>query len=50
LTGLVDDTYLATTIVDTLSGLHEVDARPSDALNLAGITHAPITADPSILY
>ncbi len=50
LTGLVDDTYLATTIVDTPTGLHEVDARPSDALNLAVITHAPITADPSILY
>jgi len=37
---LVEITYFATVVVQTPSGQHETDARPSDALNLAVLTEA----------
>jgi bifunctional DNase/RNase len=36
------DTFYATLILDGPNGRHEIDARPSDALNLALRTHIPI--------
>jgi RNA polymerase sigma factor (sigma-70 family) len=46
---LVESTYFATVVVETSSGTHEADARPSDALNLAALTGAHITANASLL-
>lgn len=37
--------YYATAIVDGPTGQHSTDARPSDALNLAVITGAPVLVD-----
>jgi bifunctional DNase/RNase len=36
-------------VVDGPAGRHEVDARPSDALNLALLAGAPIRVDPEVL-
>jgi bifunctional DNase/RNase len=42
---LTDTTFYATIVLDGPSRAAEVDARPSDALNLALATEAPIRAD-----
>jgi RNA polymerase sigma factor (sigma-70 family) len=42
ITHLEDRTIFAVVVVDTPSGPREVDARPSDALNLALVTGAPV--------
>jgi bifunctional DNase/RNase len=49
ITSLVGVTYLATVIVQTQNGPAEVDARPSDALNLAVLAQASITVESSLL-
>ena len=49
ITSLVGMTYLATVIVQTPTGPAEVDARPSDALNLAVLVQASITVESSML-
>ncbi len=46
---LVDDTYYATVFVRGTGGINGLDARPSDALNLALLTQAPITVEPAVL-
>lgn len=46
---LVDDTFYAVAIVDGPDGIAEVDARPSDALNLALAAGAPISVDATVL-
>jgi bifunctional DNase/RNase len=42
---LSEGTFYATVVLDGLQGTAEVDARPSDALNLALISRAPIQVD-----
>lgn len=49
ITSLVDFTYVAAVMIETPMGTREADARPSDALNLAVLAGAPITADHSML-
>jgi RNA polymerase sigma factor (sigma-70 family) len=49
ITRLVDGTYYAAVIVDGPAGRQEVDARPSDAVNLALVTGAAIRADSALL-
>lgn len=49
ITRLTDETFYAAIIVDGPSGSREVDARPSDAVNLALVTGAPIRADSTLL-
>jgi bifunctional DNase/RNase len=44
----VVETYIATAEVDGPLGLQTVDARPSDALNLAALVPAPIVAAPEV--
>jgi uncharacterized protein len=46
---VVEETYVATVEVDGPLGMHSVDARPSDALNLAALVQAPIFAGPGVL-
>ena len=46
---LVDDTFYAVAVVEGANGVHRVDARPSDALNLALLAGAPIRVDASVL-
>jgi RNA polymerase sigma factor (sigma-70 family) len=46
---LVDDVFYATAIVEGANGTRTVDARPSDALNLAALTGAPIRVAPTVL-
>jgi RNA polymerase sigma factor (sigma-70 family) len=46
---LVDDTFYALAIVEGPDGITEVDARPSDALNLALAAGAPISVDATVL-
>jgi RNA polymerase sigma factor (sigma-70 family) len=48
-TRLEDGTFYAVAVVDGPAGRHEVDARPSDALNLALLAGAPIRVDPEVL-
>jgi RNA polymerase sigma factor (sigma-70 family) len=48
-TRLVDGTFYGVAVVEGPSGSHEVDARPSDVLNLAMLTGAPIRVDPGVL-
>jgi hypothetical protein len=43
---VVEETYVATVEVDGPPGVQSVDARPSDALNLAALVQAPIVAPP----
>ena len=45
ITRLTPPVYYATVIVDAPDGLQEVDARPSDAVNLALVAGVPIRAD-----
>ena len=46
---MVEETYNATADVDGPLGVESVDARPSDALNLAVLVQAPILAAPGVL-
>jgi uncharacterized protein len=46
---VVEDTYIATVEVEGPPGQQLVDARPSDALNLAALVQAPIFAAPVVL-
>lgn len=48
ITRLIDGTYYAAIIVDGPAGQQEVDARPSDAVNLALVTGAAIRADSAL--
>jgi bifunctional DNase/RNase len=43
---VLEETYIATAEVDGPPGVQLVDARPSDALNLAALVQAPILAAP----
>jgi bifunctional DNase/RNase len=47
---VVEETYIATVEVEGPPGLQLVDARPSDALNLAALVQAPIFAAPEVLH
>jgi RNA polymerase sigma factor (sigma-70 family) len=47
--GLRDKTFYAVITLSTGGGTSEIDARPSDALNLAARVGAPIYVDPEIL-
>ena len=47
ITRLADRTVFAVVTVDTSSGRQEVDARPSDALNLALVASAPVFVESS---
>jgi bifunctional DNase/RNase len=46
---LAEYIFLATVVVETPVGVRETDARPSDALNLAVLAGAPMTANGSML-
>jgi bifunctional DNase/RNase len=46
---VVEETYVATMEVDGPPGVQAVDARPSDALNLAVLVGAPIFVAPEVL-
>jgi bifunctional DNase/RNase len=46
---VLEETYLATVEVEGPPGVRLVDARPSDALNLAALVQAPIFAAPEVL-
>jgi RNA polymerase sigma factor (sigma-70 family) len=48
-TRLDDGTFYAVAVVDGPAGRHEIDARPSDVLNLALLAGAPIRVDPEVL-
>jgi RNA polymerase sigma factor (sigma-70 family) len=43
------EVFFASAVIDGPSGQHEVDARPSDALNLAILLSAPIRVHPEVL-
>ncbi len=49
ITRLVEVTFYATITLGIPGGATEIDARPSDALNLAALTGAPITVEASLL-
>jgi len=49
ITRLVDSTFYATIVLETPGGRQEIDARPSDALNLAILDEAPITVEAALL-
>jgi len=49
ITRLVDGVYYAVAVVAAQGGVVEVDARPSDALNLAVVTGAPVRVDAAVL-
>ncbi|HJU00746.1 MAG TPA: bifunctional nuclease family protein [Actinomycetes bacterium] len=46
---VVQETYIATVEVDGPAGVQPVDARPSDALNLAALAQTPILVAPEVL-
>ena len=46
---VVEEAYAATVEVEGPPGMESVDARPSDALNLAALVQAPIFAAPGVL-
>ena len=46
---VVEEAYVATVEVDGPPGVQAVDARPSDALNLAVLVQAPILVAPEVL-
>jgi bifunctional DNase/RNase len=46
---VVEETYIATVEVEGPPGVQLVDARPSDALNLATLVQAPIFVAPGVL-
>jgi len=49
ITRLTGEVFYAVVVVDGPTGRQEVDARPSDAVNLALVTWAPILADSALL-
>lgn len=49
ITRLTDGTYYAVVVVDGPAGRGEVDARPSDAINLATLADVPIRVDARVL-
>jgi bifunctional DNase/RNase len=49
ITRLVESTFYATIVLDAPGGRQEVDARPSDALNLAILGEAPIRIEAGLL-
>jgi hypothetical protein len=49
ITRLAAEVFYAVVVVDGPAGQREVDARPSDAVNLALVTGAPILADGALL-
>lgn len=46
---LIDSTFYATAVVEGKDGISSIDARPSDAINLALLTGVPIRVAPAIL-
>jgi bifunctional DNase/RNase len=46
---VVEETYIGTVEVEGPPGARSVDARPSDALNLAALVQAPIFVAPEVL-
>jgi bifunctional DNase/RNase len=46
---VVEEAYAATVEVEGPLSMHSVDARPSDALNLAALVQAPIFVAPEVL-
>src|SRR5215211_533425 len=46
---VVEETYIATVELEGPHGLQSVDARPSDALNLAALVQPPISVAPEVL-
>jgi RNA polymerase sigma factor (sigma-70 family) len=48
-TRLVEDTFYGLIVIDGPQGRREIDARPSDALNLALVAGAPIQVDTALL-
>jgi uncharacterized protein len=46
---VVEETYIATVEAEGPLGMRSVDARPSDALNLAALMQAPILVAPEVL-
>ena len=46
---VVEETYIATVEAEGALGVQAVDARPSDALNLAALVQAPIFVAPEVL-
>jgi bifunctional DNase/RNase len=49
ITRLVEGVFYAVVVVEAPGGVAEVDARPSDALNLAVLSGAPIRVDAAVL-
>lgn len=49
ISGLADGVFHAVAVVETAGGAVEVDARPSDAVNLAVLSGVPIRVDAAIL-
>ena len=49
ITSLVEGVFYAVVVVEAPQGTVEVDARPSDALNLAVVSGAPVLVDAAIL-
>jgi bifunctional DNase/RNase len=49
ITGLTEGVFYATVVVEGPASVGEVDARPSDALNLALVTGSPIRVDRRLL-
>jgi bifunctional DNase/RNase len=49
ITGLVDGVFRAVVVVEAPGGVVEVDARPSDAVNLAVIAGVPVRVDDAVL-
>jgi len=49
ITRLVEGVFYAVVVVATSAGQVEVDARPSDALNLAAVAGAPVRVDAAVL-
>jgi RNA polymerase sigma factor (sigma-70 family) len=49
ITRLEDGTFYGVAVVDGPAGTRELDARPSDALNLALLAGAPVRVDPEVL-
>jgi uncharacterized protein len=46
---VVEETYIGAVEVEGPLGMQSVDARPSDALNLAALVQAPIFVTPEVL-
>lgn len=49
ITRLVEGVFYAVVVVEAAGGTAEIDARPSDAINLAVLSGAPVRVDAAIL-